>query len=194
MVMRLINKLGVVFMVGLSMPYAFSSNSVLVGVDSTPTIRVSETKISEPNDSEIMSGVEVRSIPETYTPYTSGVTLNENDVHTRDIASLMGSQPVSQPVSSYSDAYGNFRQLKNGGVEFSLLKGLLKPQVIELLLHHQLIDSYDDIQWQTSDNFVWPNSHILKGPTLDHVLNDLLKPYMLVADFKGNGSVVVKNL
>ena len=79
-------------------------------------------------------------------------------------------------------------------VDFSLHNGLLKPQVVELLLHHRLIDSMDDIQWQASDNFIWPNSHTLSGASLDHVINAVLAPYKLVADFKGNGSVIIKKL
>jgi len=91
--------------------------------------------------------------------------------------------------------HGNFvRYESDGRVEFSLKAGLLKSQVIELLLNHKYVDSLDDIQWLASSNFVWPNSHTLKGKTIDHVLNDLLKPYRLVADFKGNGTVVIDNI
>lgn len=83
---------------------------------------------------------------------------------------------------------------ETGVVDYDLRKGLLKPQVVELLMHHRLIDSTDDIQWQTSDNFMWPNSHTLTGASLDHVINAVLSPYKLVADFKGNGSVIIKKL
>lgn len=87
---------------------------------------------------------------------------------------------------------GAFRLFENTGVvEFSLSKGLLKPQVVELLLHHRLIDSTDDIQWGASGNFMWPNSHTISGKTLDHVINAVLAPYQLVADFKGNGNVII---
>ena len=91
--------------------------------------------------------------------------------------------------------HGNFlRYESDGRVEFTLKAGPLKSQVIELLLNHKYVDSLDDIQWLASSNFVWPNSHTLKGKTIDHVLNDLLKPYRLVADFKGNGTVVIDNI
>ena len=90
---------------------------------------------------------------------------------------------------------GNFsRYGVDGRVTFKLKAGLLKPQLIELLLNHRYVDSDDDVQWLASSNFVWPNSHLLKGKTIDHVLNELLKPYRLVADFKGNGTVVIDSI
>jgi len=112
-------------------------------------------------------------------------------------------QPSSIPVVVDSDkpappavvTDGPYRFYpETGAVDFSLRKGLLKPQVVELLMHHRLIDSTDDIQWQASDNFMWPNSHTLSGASLDHVINAVLAPYKLVADFKGNGSVIIKKL
>ena len=81
-----------------------------------------------------------------------------------------------------------------GVVESDLKKGLLKPQVVDLLLHHNLIDSEDDIQWTASSNFVWPNSHTVRGRSLDHVINSILSPYKLVAVFKGNGNVIIRKL
>lgn len=102
-----------------------------------------------------------------------------------------GNKPTSPPVV-YDGPYTFYPN--TGAVDFDLHKGLLKPQVIELIMHHSLIDSLDDIEWQASDNFMWPNSHKLSGVSLDHVINAVLKPYKLVANFKGNGSVIIKKL
>jgi hypothetical protein len=78
-------------------------------------------------------------------------------------------------------------------VEFSLDKGLLKPQVEELLLNHKNINTSDDIFWLASNNFYWPNRFVLKAKNIDHLLNRLLEPYRLIADFKGNGTVVIRD-
>lgn len=90
---------------------------------------------------------------------------------------------------------GKFKLFQfDGRVEFEMIPGRLKRQVIELLLNHDRIDDMGDIQWHASDNFIWPNAHILAGESIDHVLNDLLEPYRLVAEFKGNGNVVIERL
>ncbi len=89
-------------------------------------------------------------------------------------------------------ASGNYKLFhEDGRVEFRMSAGPLKPQVIELLLQHQLIHNKEGIQWLASSNFIWPSAHLLQGKSLDHVLNDLLKPYRLVAEFKGNSNVVI---
>lgn len=95
----------------------------------------------------------------------------------------------------YISATGRYRVVHyTGAAEFDLHKGLLKPQVIELLLEHRFIDTVDDIQWQAADNLMWPNTHTISGASIDHIINDLLKAYHLVAEFGGNGSVVIKSL
>lgn len=86
-------------------------------------------------------------------------------------------------------------KLESGLFSFTLNKGLLKPQLYELLInHHALVNSPDDIHWICSDNFVWPNEFTVEGQTVDHVINSILAPYKLVAEFKGNGSVVIESI
>lgn len=106
-------------------------------------------------------------------------------------------KPIIEPVVVEPKFYedGAYRLYpETGVVEFRFVKGLLKPQVVELLFHHYLIDSEDDIQWAASTNFMWPNSHTISGNSLDHVINAVLSPYKLVANFKGNGSVIIQKL
>ncbi len=102
-----------------------------------------------------------------------------------------------RPISSAPDAQpqhdGQFSVYPNDNrVEYGLKKGPLMPQVMDLLLKHERIASADDIHWQASENFQWPNQFTLKGPTIDHLINDVLKPYDLLAEFTGNGNVVIK--
>jgi len=123
---------------------------------------------------------------------------NVSQVQAQSSGEITKAVPVllEAPEAS-SDVYvdGPFKRYQSTGrVEFDLQKGLLKPQVVQLLMHHQMIDSIDDIQWKTSENFMWPNRHTLSGESLDHVLNALLMPYKLVAEFKGNGSVIIKKI
>lgn len=140
--------------------------------------------------------VEVAQVP-TQTPIKSAGSLEVNSMAKRDVQ--QPSQPavvdVKKPELPQVVTDGAYRLYpETGAVDFDLRKGLLKPQVIDLLMHHRLIDSSDDIQWQASDNFMWPNGHTLSGASLDHVINAVLSPYKLVADFKGNGSVIIKKL
>ncbi len=87
---------------------------------------------------------------------------------------------------------GNYQlSLEDGRVAFQMTAGPLKPQIIELLLQHPLIKNKESIQWLASSHFIWPSAHLLQGKSLDHVLNDLLKPYHLQAEFKGNSNVVI---
>lgn len=139
--------------------------------------------------------VEVAQVP-TATPVKSAGTVEVNSMSKRGFQQY--SQPSVVDVNKpelpqvVTDVYRLYPE--SGAVDFGLRKGLLKPQVIDLLMHHRLIDSTDDIQWQASDNFMWPNGHTLSGASLDHVINAVLSPYKLVADFKGNGSVIIKKL
>lgn len=82
----------------------------------------------------------------------------------------------------------------NGEARFHMNKGPLKPQVIELLLAHPSIDAPDDIQWLVNQNLVWPNEFTVVRSEYDAVLNDILKPYSLLATFQGNGAVVITNI
>lgn len=138
-----------------------------------------------------------------HVPHVQPVEANGNNVEIFSMGGAEAVKPVSYHAVTDRDkpeqptvvSDGPYRFYpKTGAVEYDLNKGLLKPQVITLLLHHRLIDATDDIQWQASDNFIWPNSHTLTGASLDHVINVVLQPYKLVADFKGNGSVIIKKL
>lgn len=105
------------------------------------------------------------------------------------------SQPrkTRSPASRFT-SNGNFRKNnRTGAVEFNLTPGRAKLQIIELLYNHPMIDGREDIQWDASDNFLWPNTHTVTGASLDHVLNAILKAYGLTATFTGNGAVVIKS-
>lgn len=163
----------------------------------------SVVRSSEILDQEAVAAVYQKPVVEVaQVPHVQPVEANGN-VQVFSMAGAEAVQPVPYHVVNDDDkpappavvSDGPYRFYpKTGAVEYDLNKGLLKPQVVELLLHHRLIDATDDIQWQASDNFMWPNSHTLKGASLDHVINAVLAPYKLVADFKGNGSVIIKKL
>lgn len=120
-------------------------------------------------------------------------SMSNNDIPQHKLRAAVSDKDKPEPPAVITDGPYRFYP-ETGAVDFGLSKGLLKPQVVELLMHHRLIDSTDDIQWQASDNFMWPNSHTLSGASIDHVINVVLAPYKLVADFKGNGSVIIKKL
>lgn len=136
--------------------------------------------------------------------FGSGSSAEVSNVQSVQAKPVIGSEinkqlpvPLEPAPEAVADVYidGPFKLYQSTGrVEFELHKGLLKPQVVQLLMHHQMIDSIDDIQWKTSENFMWPNRHTLSGESLDHVINALLMPYKLVAEFKGNGSVIIKKI
>jgi hypothetical protein len=97
---------------------------------------------------------------------------------------------VSDVPAAVSSKYSEV----NGEARFHMNKGPLKPQVVELLMAHPSIDAPDDIQWLVNQNLVWPNEFTVVRSEYDAVLNDILKPYSLVATFQGNGAVVITNI
>lgn len=110
----------------------------------------------------------------------------------------LNNEPVVSKTNIVEPDYvrsGNYAlNSKTGEVEFALHQGLLKPQLIELLLHHSHISNTDSIQWTVSDNYAWPNRFIVRGPSIDHVINRVLAPYQLLAEFTANGNVVIQKL
>ena len=156
---------------------AVTVSSKVAAVYQKPVVAVAQIPTATPV--EASDSVEVYSMSNNNPPQPSFRTVVDSD-------------KPAPPAVVTDGPYRFFPE--TGAVDFSLRKGLLKPQVVELLMHHRLIDSTDDIQWQASDNFMWPNSHTLSGASLDHVINAVLAPYKLVADFKGNGSVIIKKL
>lgn len=156
---------------------AVTVSSKVAAVYQKPVVAVAQIPTATPV--EASDSVEVYSMSNNNPPQPSFRTVVDSD-------------KPAPPTVVTDGPYRFFPE--TGAVDFSLRKGLLKPQVVELLMHHRLIDSTDDIQWQASDNFMWPNSHTLSGASLDHVINAVLAPYKLVADFKGNGSVIIKKL
>lgn len=165
---------------GLSLPVT-AQNSVVRSVDlsvnesSTITQKIGTPTSIDSDGNETVSPV-----------------LNDNSQNDMSVTVSQDSNKPEPPKMVLDGPYIFYPE--SGAVDYSLRKGLLKPQVVELLMHHRLIDSMDDIQWQVSNNFMWPNSHTLSGESLDHVINAVLAPYELVAEFKGNGSVLIKKL
>ncbi|TVU70399.1 hypothetical protein FQP81_18255 [Pseudoalteromonas distincta] len=159
---------------------SFAGNSVLLGVDyDAEKPLVKKPILGEATETYSEGKLDDNTFDEAT---TEGVV-------TKIGAELKSSAPE---VVLTNGGYRFYSNSKN--VEFDLSKGLLKYQVSNLLLNHELIGTLDDIQWSASDNFVWPNNFTVKGQSFDHVLNQILKPYKLIAQFKGNGSVIVTGL
>ena len=115
----------------------------------------------------------------------------EPGVKSRPEKSRLGTTP--SPINHFT-SNGNFRKNnRTGSVAFNLTPGRAKLQIIELLYNHPMIDGREDIQWDASDNFLWPNTYTVTGASLDHVLNAILKAYGLTATFTGNGAVIIKS-
>lgn len=180
-------------------PVVFAGNSVLLGMD------ISSEKVADKTHPLKLEKKYTQAKVVSYNePLLVGISAKDTAIEPKAaVVSHKLSKNISQPKVAKKVSFrkpsvivnGNFKKYEvDGRVEFKLSPGLLKPQVVELLLNHHLIDSEDDIQWLASSNFAWPNSHIIKGKSLDHVLNAVLKPYRLVSVFKGNGSVVISKL
>lgn len=194
---------GSVFVAGLSFTLSAEQvNSVVLGqkfkevvvpVGGQPSVAVSDKPVNDDSQSVPVSdgNVEVFAIGSGGVVEPVAVVNSKSD----NIADRVLSVSNTTHVDANLIIDGPYRYYKDSGrVEFSLSKGLLKPQVINLLLRHQRIDAIDDIQWQASDNFMWPNSYTLADKSIDHVIHRLLKPYKLVAVFRGNGTVIIKKM
>ena len=147
----------------------------------------SKLKVKNENSQPVQNEVDSLGLGDS-----GNVVLNQR---TDDVVSMVseGLAPEVVLPKVFEDGAYKFYE-DTGVVEFSLVKGLLKTQVEELLMHHHSIDSTDDIQWKASSNFIWPNSYTVSGKSFDHVLNSVLAPYRLVSDFKGNGNVIISKL
>lgn len=76
-------------------------------------------------------------------------------------------------------------------VSYQMRPGLLKPQLVQLLLKHPNIKDPSGIIWNARDNLIWPNNYRVKNKDLDHVLNDILSTYNVSADFRRNNAVII---
>lgn len=97
------------------------------------------------------------------------------------IPDLQGTSPV--PEHDY--------QAANGVASYQMRPGLLKPQVVALLLNHPNIKDPSGVIWKARDNLTWPNNFRVSETEIDVVLNEILKPYKLYADFKKNNAVII---
>lgn len=144
-------------------------------------------------DQQSVMAAEGKMVSNAESKVTNASLSNHDALPSSSAASASPSDVADGSIPPVVVSHGAYRFYpQTNAVDYDLRKGLLKPQVVELLMHHRLIDSTDDIQWQASDNFMWPNSYTLSGASLDHVINAILTPYKLIAEFKGNGSVIIK--
>ena len=116
---------------------AVTVSSKVAAAYQKPVVAVAQIPTATPV--EASDSVEVYSMSNNNTPQPSFRTVVDSD-------------KPAPPAVVTDGPYRFFPE--TGAVDFSLRKGLLKPQVVELLMHHRLIDSTDDIQWQASDNFL----------------------------------------
>jgi len=82
-------------------------------------------------------------------------------------------------------------QTADGTASYQMRPGLLKPQVVALLLNHPNIKDPSGVVWKARDNLTWPNNFRVSEADIDVVLNEILKPYKLYADFKKNNAVII---
>lgn len=183
-----------VMALGFALPVA-AQNSVVRSSDFLDQDAVTVTsKVAAAYQKPVVAVAQIPTVaPVEASESVEVYSMSNNDITQPSLRTVVEDSDKPSPPAVVTDGPYRFYP-ETGAVDFNLRKGLLKPQLVELLLHHRLIDSTDDIQWQASDNFMWPNSHTLSGASLDHVINAVLAPYKLVADFKGNGSVIVKKL
>jgi hypothetical protein len=83
--------------------------------------------------------------------------------------------------------------MPSGRVSFKLTQGQLKPQVIDLLTNHQLIETHKNIKWLAHSNYQWSSEFEIHGPSLDELLEQILQAYALQVDFKANGIALITN-
>ncbi|MDC9514456.1 hypothetical protein PSH47_15790 [Pseudoalteromonas sp. CST5] len=183
-----------VMALGFALPVA-AQNSVVRSSDFLDQDAVTVTsKVAAAYQKPVVAVAQIPTVaPVEASESVEVYSMSNNDITQPSLRTVVEDSDKPSPPAVVTDGPYRFYP-ETGAVDFNLRKGLLKPQLVELLMHHRLIDSTDDIQWQASDNFMWPNSHTLSGASLDHVINAVLAPYKLVADFKGNGSVIVKKL
>lgn len=183
-----------VMALGFALPVA-AQNSVVRSSDFLDQDAVTVTsKVAAAYQKPVVAVAQIPTVaPVEASESVEVYSMSNNDITQPSRRTVVEDSDKPSPPAVVTDGPYRFYP-ETGAVDFNLRKGLLKPQLVELLMHHRLIDSTDDIQWQASDNFMWPNSHTLSGASLDHVINAVLAPYKLVADFKGNGSVIVKKL
>jgi hypothetical protein len=85
------------------------------------------------------------------------------------------------------------KTMPSGQVSFKLTPGSLKPQIIELLTNHQLINHKKNIKWLANTSYQWSSEFEAQAPSLDELLQQLLQPYNLRVDFKANNIALITN-
>lgn len=124
----------------------------------------------------------------------SSSTSIKSEMIVSDLDEPKGEVDNASPLEALSAPKKEVEVYKQDKLVFKMIKGELKPQAEKLLLLHPNINAADDIQWLASNNYVWPNSYDLSGEAVDELINQLFAPYQLLADFKGNGLVVITQL
>lgn len=176
----------------------FSSTAVSAGVNTV--LKSIEISKQEPvNKPEQISNYEITVLDETYSTENSiSKSSTPKNIQLAFASSVSGADIVEPSTDhvlskdaiddsqSLPSINGRLTRYADGKVEFRLSRGLLKPQVEELLMNHERVDGLDDINWKASSNFMWPNDFTLSADSLDEALNRLLKPYKLEAIFKVN--------
>ncbi len=119
---------------------------------------------------------------------------NPQQIKQRHLLTVNNSHMTPTKVKEEIYSNGHFKQYKpSGRVSFELDQGLLKPQLVELLTNHQLIKSASNVKWLANSNYKWSSNYTAQAPSLDELIQQLLKPYGLRVDFKANGVVLVVN-
>jgi hypothetical protein len=102
--------------------------------------------------------------------------------------------PKPKPIEEKVYVAGQFkRYMPSGRVSFKLSQGQLRPQVIDLLTNHQLIETHKNVKWLAYSNYQWSSDFEMYSPSLDELIEQILQTYALQVDFKANGIALITN-
>ena len=121
-------------------------------------------------------------------PVVAGVERVESPGLVAGVVTDLSVVPDNKPAPV---VIGNLTVYGDGSVSFLMNPGLLKPQLTELLLAHQRVNS---VEWLAEKNLMWANQFLVQGESIEHVINDVLKAYSLRADVKKNMVVTVRGI
>lgn len=101
--------------------------------------------------------------------------------------------PLTQLSAIASVLYSTVSIEADGHVSFSMRKGPIKEQLIELLKSHPRLKDPSKIIWEAKSS-QWPIDAAYKDETIDGVINDICSQVDLTVTYYPNGYFVVRDL
>lgn len=181
--------------VGAFIPYDSHPSYTNIVVADTPYTpkQVTITEKTEPAAEKVQKNLtpvaEVATTPKQ-APTTQEVLPVASSSNSNVVVTTINGDVISDLHTTPQVEIQDF-QMADGTASYQMRPGLLKPQVIALLLNHPNIKDPSGIVWKARDNLTWPNNFRVSEADIDVVLNEILKPYKLYADFKKNNAVII---